>query len=73
MILINHHDHTLGEAVFVARRRAGLSQQQLATKLGCYASEIGAWENGRRSMQARTWVRIMQVCGQEVEVRSIKE
>jgi transcriptional regulator with XRE-family HTH domain len=68
-ILINKHPHTLGECVYVARIKAGLTQAQLGTILGCYSTEIGAWETGRRQMQAQTFLRVMAACGWRIEAR----
>ena len=68
MITINNQPHSLAQVVYVARTKAGLTQSQLATMLGCWPEEIGAYENARRGMQTRTFLRLMDACGCRVVV-----
>ena len=43
------------------RRRAGLSQAELAQKLQCSASAVGMYEQGRREPALDTLVRLSEV------------
>lgn len=47
-----------GRNLFIARRRAGLSQEQLAIRAEVHRTEIGLLENGRRVARVSTFVRI---------------
>lgn len=52
------------DALFYARRKAGLTQEQLAQKLGKKQSAIARWEadvDGKMSL--RQYVEIAQACG----------
>jgi transcriptional regulator with XRE-family HTH domain len=47
-----------GRNLFMVRRRAGLSQEQLAVRAEVHRSEIGLLEKGRRVPRIDTLVRI---------------
>lgn len=51
------------------RLRAGLSQNELAGRLGTSQSAIARWESGAVSPRFDTLRRIAAACGQEIEVR----
>jgi len=55
-----------GELVREARLRAGLTQQDLAERLGTSQSVIARWESGRRSPSVETMVRAVRACGLDV-------
>lgn len=57
-----------GELILEARRRAGLSQQDLAERLGTTQSVITRWETGKRSPTFETVVRAVRACGLELAV-----
>lgn len=57
-----------GEIVREARRRAGLSQQDLAERLGTTQSVITRWETGQRSPTFETVIRAVRACGLELSV-----
>lgn len=57
-----------GEIIREARRRAGLSQQDLAERLGTTQSVVTRWETGRRSPTFETVVRAVRACGLELSV-----
>lgn len=57
-----------GEIIREARRRAGLSQQDLADRLGTTQSVITRWETGRRSPTFETVIRAVRACGLELSV-----
>ncbi len=56
----------LGRNVRAARRRFGLSQEELGTRCGLHRTEIGYIENGRRMPRVDT---LMRVAG-ALEVRA---
>jgi transcriptional regulator with XRE-family HTH domain len=47
-----------GRNLFLARRRAQLSQQQLADRAGVHRTEIGLLENGRRTARVDTLMKL---------------
>lgn len=49
-----------GRNLFLARRRAGLSQQELANRAAVHRTEVGLLENGRRTARVDT---LMQLSG----------
>ena len=48
-----------------ARRRAGLSQESLALRLGTTQSAVARWESGSVSPRLDTLERILETCGFE--------
>jgi transcriptional regulator with XRE-family HTH domain len=52
----------------IARRRAGLTQVQLANRLGKSQSEIGRWERGETKPSFETLQRVVRACGLELTV-----
>jgi transcriptional regulator with XRE-family HTH domain len=57
-----------GEIIREARRRAGLSQQLLADRLGTTQSVITRWETDQRSPTFETLVRAVRACGLDLAV-----
>lgn len=51
----------MGARIAVLRRRAGLSQAELAQRLQCSASAVGMYEQGRREPAADTLVRMARI------------
>lgn len=51
-----------------ARRRAGLSQETLAEKLGTTQSAVARWESGAVSPRLDTLERILEACGFEPRI-----
>jgi transcriptional regulator with XRE-family HTH domain len=49
-----------GRNLFMARRRAGLSQQELADLASLHRTEIGLLENGRRVARIDTLAKLTQ-------------
>lgn len=47
-----------GRNLFLARRRAGQSQQQLADRAGVHRTEIGFLENAKRTARVDTLMRL---------------
>lgn len=54
-----------GELIREARRRAGLSQAELAARLRTKQPVVARWESGRRSPSLETVVRAIRACGLE--------
>jgi transcriptional regulator with XRE-family HTH domain len=57
-----------GALIRDARRIAGLSQQELATRLETSQSVISRWERGQDSPRVDTLGRILQACGFEADL-----
>ena len=53
----------VGERITVLRKRAKLSQEQLAKQLNVSASTIGMYEQGRREPSIRTLIALSQIFG----------
>ncbi len=54
------------DVLVVARRRAGLTQRQLASRLGCPQSTIGRWETGAREPSFTEVTKALSACGFEL-------
>lgn len=54
-----------GRNLFMARRRAWMSQQQLATRAGLHRTEIGLLEKGRREPRLTTILKLLDGLGAE--------
>jgi hypothetical protein len=52
-----------------ARRRAGLTQTELAERAGTSQAAVSAYESGRRSPSVDTLVRILAAAGLELRMR----
>ena len=52
----------------MARRRAGITQVELASRLGKSQSEIGRWERGETKPSFETLQRVVRACGLELTV-----
>jgi transcriptional regulator with XRE-family HTH domain len=66
--LRNRLDSDLGVVIRDARRRAGLSQAELAAALGTTQSVISRWERGHDTPRADTLVAILRACGYEADL-----
>jgi transcriptional regulator with XRE-family HTH domain len=53
----------------MARRRAGLTQTELAERAGTSQAAVSAYESGRRSPSVDTLVRILAATGLELRMR----
>lgn len=58
----------IGEQLKEERQRAGLSQEQLAQRIGTKKSFISRVENGHADIQLSTLVRLFQGLGRQVRV-----
>ena len=59
----------IGEQLKDVRRRAGLTQEQLANKIGTKKSFISRVEKGRADIQLSTLVRLFRGLGRQVVLR----
>lgn len=57
-----------GPLVREARRLAGLTQSQLAERVGTTQSVVSRWERGLESPRVETLGRILQACGLEADL-----
>ena len=55
-----------------ARRRAGLTQQELANRAGTTQSAVARWESGRTSPDLDTVTRLVRLCGLDFEVALVE-
>ncbi len=53
----------MGEKLKAARKAAGLSQVELAEKVGCTQKDICRWETEEREPRARTLKKLAQALG----------
>ncbi len=57
-----------GQIIREARRRAGLTQQELAERLGTSQSVITRWETGQRSPTFETVAKAVRACGLDLTI-----
>ncbi len=60
-----------GALIREARRRAGLSQRELASRLGRAQSVVARWERGTTSPSFDTVVDVVRNCGFELDVHLV--
>lgn len=58
----------LVEALYKARKEAGLTQQKLAEKLGTNQTYIAALERGRKNITFATLTRYAHACGEKIAI-----
>ncbi len=58
-----------GELIREARKRMGLSQRELAERLGTTQAVIARWESGRMSPSFERVVEAIRACGLDLSVR----
>ncbi len=64
----------LGENLKKARKDAGVTQEDLAERIGVYAKDISRWENGKRVPSTLTFAMICREIGASAdEVLELKE
>ena len=51
-----------------ARKRAGLTQRQLAERLGVAQPQVARWESGRAAPSFERLKAVLAVCGLDVEI-----
>jgi transcriptional regulator with XRE-family HTH domain len=57
------YDATIGTAIRAARFSRGLTQDDLAARLGVTRATIASYETGRRKISAGTLIQIAHLCG----------
>jgi transcriptional regulator with XRE-family HTH domain len=57
-----------GELIREARRRAGISQRELAQRMHTTQSVVARWESGATAPSFETVVRTVRACGFELDV-----
>jgi transcriptional regulator with XRE-family HTH domain len=57
----------IGHRIRMARERAGLDREALASRVGVHAGSIARWETGGSVPHAFTMERIAEACGASVE------
>jgi ribosome-binding protein aMBF1 (putative translation factor) len=62
-------DFVLAEAIIEARKRAGLTQQQLARKMGSTQPVVARLESGRTRPSLRTLERLAEATGSRLLIR----
>lgn len=60
-----------GDLIREARRRAGLSQRQLAERMHTAQSVVARWESGATTPSFDTVVRAVRACGFELDVHLV--
>lgn len=64
--LLSEGEPNIAEAVFKARKEAGLSQQELGEIIGVKKSAVSKWENGSRRIPANKIAEINRACGSDI-------
>ncbi len=57
-----------GDLIREARRRAGLTQAELAAKAATSQSGIARWESGRTAVSLDDVIRLVRLCGFDLEL-----
>ena len=61
-----------GDLIREARRRAGLTQAELADRAGTSQSGIARWESGRTAVSLDDVIRLVRLCGLDVELQIVE-
>jgi transcriptional regulator with XRE-family HTH domain len=57
---------TFGERLRKRRLDVGLTQEELARRIGCWPEQVGIWERDQSRPLARRWPGILEVLGEDV-------
>lgn len=60
-----------GDLIREARRRAGLTQQELASSAGTAQPGIARWESGRTAVSFDDVMRLVRLCGLDLELHIV--
>lgn len=60
-----------GALIREARRRAGLTQAELARRMGTSQSAVARWERGRQSPSFDTVIRALRACGLDLDIHLV--
>lgn len=72
MNMMYHGGMTGGQFVLEARRRAGMTQRQLAARTGLSQPEIARIESGLVSPSLGRIVELVRACGSDLSIRLVK-
>jgi transcriptional regulator with XRE-family HTH domain len=61
-----------GDLIREARRRAGLTQTELADRAGTAQPAIARWESGRTTVSLDDVIRLVRLCGLDVEFHIVE-
>jgi transcriptional regulator with XRE-family HTH domain len=64
---------TGGNVIFMARRRAHMSQRELASRLGCRQATIARWERGDRQPSYEDVRDVADACGLQLDAHLLAE
>jgi ribosome-binding protein aMBF1 (putative translation factor) len=67
------HESRISFELVKARRRAGLSQAELAERLGTIPSAVARMESGQRMPSIRMLLRIAKATGNRVQLRFVPQ
>ncbi len=65
-------EFTLAAAMIRARAEAGLTQEQLAQRMGTKQEVIARWEGGKVLPSTRTLARLAKATGTRLEIRFVR-
>ncbi len=60
-----------GDLIREARRRAGLTQQQLAARADTAQPAIARWESGRTAVSLDDVIRLIRLCGLDLDMNVV--
>ena len=63
-----HRTPTVHEIIRTARRDAGLTQRDLAERVGTTQSAVSRWEHGGDEPRLSTLVRVLRACGVDADL-----
>jgi transcriptional regulator with XRE-family HTH domain len=66
---------SLGDVLLLARRRADLTQKQLADDLGVSAPDVSRWERNRRLPRLSHLIRVAEITGDDavLDLRGLRD
>ena len=71
MLMVYHQSVNGGQFVFEARRRAGLSQRQLAGRTGLSQPAVARIESGLVSPSLERVVQLVRACGFDLDIHVV--
>jgi transcriptional regulator with XRE-family HTH domain len=60
-----------GDLIREARRRAGLTQQELASRANTAQPAIARWESGRTAVSLDDVIRLVRLCGLDLDMNVV--
>ncbi|WP_185934914.1 helix-turn-helix transcriptional regulator [Mycolicibacterium hodleri] len=61
-----------GQLIRQARRRAGLTQAELASRAGTQQPAVARWESGRTAASLDEVMRLVRLCGLDLELHIVE-